>query len=136
VDKGRLESFSISNFQMKHNKPGNYLKAFRRKSGLSQQDLGRLLGYRDAGQVSRHERATSMPPLAAAIAYELIFGVPVTSMFAGMRGEIARDVEAKLEGMKTTLESVSVSPPNASLVAQKLAWLSGRQRGQSSTGSS
>jgi len=77
-----------------------------------------------------------MPPLAAAIAYELIFGVPVTSMFAGMRGEIARDVEAKLEGMKTTLESVSVSPPNASLVAQKLAWLSGRQRGQSSTGSS
>jgi transcriptional regulator with XRE-family HTH domain len=121
---------------MKHNKAGNYLKAFRRKSGLSQQDLGRLLGYRDAGQVSRHERATSTPPLAAAIAYELIFGVPVTSMFAGMRGEIARDVEAKLKEMKATLESGSVSPPNASLVAQKLAWLTGRQTKQSSTRSS
>jgi transcriptional regulator with XRE-family HTH domain len=115
---------------MKHKKAGNYLKAFRRKSGLSQKDLGRLLGYRDAGQVSRHERATSTPPLAAAIAYELIFEVPVTSMFAGMRGEIARDVETKLKEMKAALESVSVSPPNVSMVAQKLAWLSGRQRKQ------
>jgi len=115
---------------MKHKRAGNYLKAFRKKSGLSQRELGKLLGYRDAGQVSRHERGTSTPPLAAAIAYELIFGLSVGSMFAGMRGEIAKDVESKLKDMKTTLESVSVNPPNASLLAQKLAWLGNRQKEQ------
>jgi transcriptional regulator with XRE-family HTH domain len=115
---------------MKHKRPRNYLKAFRKQSGLSQDDLGRLLGYEDAGQVSRHERGTSTPPLAAAIAYELIFGVPVASMFADMRGEIASNVEAKLKDMKTALESVNASLPHANLVAQKLAWLSSRQKWQ------
>jgi transcriptional regulator with XRE-family HTH domain len=115
---------------MKHKSPGNYLKAFRKKSGLSQRDLGRVLGYRDAGQVSRHERGKSIPPLAAAIAYELIFGVPVASMFVGIHGEIAKEVEAKLREMKTALESVNVRTSNASLLAQKLSWLGNRQKGQ------
>jgi transcriptional regulator with XRE-family HTH domain len=115
---------------MRYQKPGNYLKAYRKKSGLSQLDLGRLLGYKDAGQVSRHERATSNPPLAAAIAYELIFRVPIASLFAGMRGDIVRDIETKLEEMKATLENLSVRPANANLAAQKLAWLSGREKEQ------
>jgi transcriptional regulator with XRE-family HTH domain len=113
---------------MRHPKLGNYLKAHRKKSGLSQLDLGKLLGYRDAGQVSRHERATSNPPLAAALAYELIFQVPIAALFAGARGEIVRDVEAKLKDMKATLENLSVRPANANLAAQKLAWLSGRNK--------
>jgi transcriptional regulator with XRE-family HTH domain len=113
---------------MKHLKSGNYLKAYRKKSGLSQRDLAKLLGYKDAGQVSRHERAASNPPLAVALAYELIFRVPIGSLFAGMRTEVVREVEAKLKGMKTALENLNVRPANASLVAQKLAWLSRRDK--------
>jgi transcriptional regulator with XRE-family HTH domain len=112
---------------MQHQKSANYLRAFRKKSGLSQRDLGKLLGYDDAGQVSRHERATSIPPLAAALAYELIFRVPVASIFVGMRGDIARNLEAKLKEMKISLENLDVRPANASLAAQKLAWLSTRE---------
>src|ERR1700689_3465430 len=100
---------------MKHLKSGNYLRAYRKKSGLSQRDLGGLLGYGDAGQVSRHERATSTPPLAAALAYELIFRVPISSIFVGMRGDIARNLNARLKEMKLTLEDLSAKPPNASL---------------------
>jgi transcriptional regulator with XRE-family HTH domain len=112
---------------MRQPKPENYLKAYRKKSGLSQRDLGRLLGYKDAGQVSRHERATSNPPLAAALAYELIFRVPISTIFAGMRGEIVRDIEGKLKEMRITLENRALRPTDASLVAQRLAWLGQRE---------
>jgi transcriptional regulator with XRE-family HTH domain len=115
---------------MRQPKPRNYLKAYRKKSGLSQRELGNLLGYKDAGQVSRHERATSNPPLAAALAYELIFRVSIGTIFAGMRGEIVREVEEKLQEMRITLENRAVRPTDASLVAQKLAWLGGREEKQ------
>jgi transcriptional regulator with XRE-family HTH domain len=117
----------IQTSKMRHHKAGNYLKAYRKKSGLSQRDLGRLLGYKDAGQVSRHERARSNPPLAAALAYELIFRAPIASLFAGTREEILRDIEMKLGEMRTIIENRKERPSNAILVAQKLAWLRRRE---------
>src|SRR5690348_1346187 len=109
-----------------HNSRNNYLRAYRKKSGLSQRELARLLGYNDAGQVSRHERSASSPPLSAALAYEAIFRAPIASIFAGMQADVVRDIEVKLKQMKLTLESAASRPSNASLVAQKLAWLGGR----------
>lgn len=108
---------------------GNYLRAHRKKSGLSQRDMGELLGYKDPGQVSRHERATSVPPLAAALAYELIFGAPVATIFAGLHDAVRRDVEPKLKEMGTTFENYA-GGRHAPLIAQKLVWLSERQRTQ------
>ena len=114
---------------MKHHRPrNNYLRAYRKRSGLSQRELAKLLGYNDAGQVSRHERAASNPPLSAALAYEAIFRAPIASIFAGMQADVVRDIEVKLKEIKLTLESVASRPSNASLVAQKLAWLGGRER--------
>lgn len=115
---------------MKYRAAGNYLRAHRKKSGLSQRDVGNLLGYKDAGRISRHERATSIPPLATALGYELIFCAPIASIFAGMRDAIARDVEEKLKKMGVTLENCDAGDRNANLTAQKLAWLSERQRTQ------
>lgn len=113
---------------MKNQAEGNYLRAHRKKSGLSQRDVGKLLGYKDPGQISRHERATSIPPLAAALAYELVFRAPVSSIFAGTRDAIARDLEVRLKEIGAALGSRSAGDRNANLVAQKLAWLSERQR--------
>jgi transcriptional regulator with XRE-family HTH domain len=113
---------------MKHQAAGNYLKAHRKKSGLSQRDVGKLLGYKDPGQISRHERATSIPPLRAALAYELVFGAPIATMFSGMRDSIARDVEVKLAQMGATLQNQDPSRKKLNLTAQKLTWMHGRQR--------
>jgi transcriptional regulator with XRE-family HTH domain len=114
---------------MKDRTAGNYLRAHRRKSGLSQRDVGKLLGYKDPGQISRHERATSVPPLAAALAYELIFGAPVAAIFAELHDAVRRDVEPKLKEMETALENCA-GGRNAPLIAQKLVWLSERQKVQ------
>ena len=118
---------------MKYRKAENYLRAHRKKSGLSQRDVGNLLGYKNPGQISRHERTTSIPSLATALAYELIFGTPVAVIFAGMREAIARDVEEKLEKMGMTLENRAAGDRNANLTAQKLAWLGERQKGRANS---
>jgi transcriptional regulator with XRE-family HTH domain len=111
---------------MKHHTLGNYLKAHRRQSGLSQRDVGKLLGHHDGGHVSRHERSRSVPTLANAIAYELIFRVPVAAIFVGTRDTIALSIEKQLQRLEADLQSRSSKDRNANLIAQKLTWLTER----------
>ena len=115
---------------MKHLPVENYLKAHRKQSGLSQREIGKLLGYKDSGQISRHERSASVPSLAAALAYELIFRVPVATIFAGMRDTVERRVEEQLQVMKAGLEDRNAIDRDANLIAQKLVWLSARKKRQ------
>ncbi len=106
---------------------GNYLKALRKKSGLSQREIGKLLGYKDPGQISRHERSASVPPLKTALAYELIFRVPTAAIFAGMRDKIQRNVAVRLRDMEAALEKRSAHDRDAKLIAHKLVWLNERK---------
>jgi DNA-binding XRE family transcriptional regulator len=112
---------------MKHRAAENYLKTHRKQSGLSQTEMGKLLGYNSAGLVFRHERSESIPSLANALAYEVIFGVPVGAIFVGLRDTIKHDVENKLQQMETALENRIVKDRDANLVAQKLIWLNERK---------
>jgi transcriptional regulator with XRE-family HTH domain len=105
---------------------GNYLKAHRREAGFSQREMGDLIG-RSVGQVSRHERATSVPPLAAALAYELIFRVPVSVIFIGMHEAVKQDIEVKLRRLEEELGNRDTLGRDANLVAQKLVWLNERK---------
>jgi transcriptional regulator with XRE-family HTH domain len=112
---------------MNHRAVGNYLIAHRKKSGLTQRDMGRLLGYRDPGQVSRYERSKSIPPLTAAIAYELIFRVPVSQIFVGVRESIEQTIEDRLSQLETELGSRSAGGRDANLTARKLVWINERK---------
>jgi DNA-binding XRE family transcriptional regulator len=112
---------------MKRRTAANYLKTHRRKSGLTQREMGELLGYKDSGQVSRHERSTSLPPLTTAIAYELIFRLPIAVLFIGLHGRIRENVESKLQQMEEELQKRTALDADAKLVAQKLVWLKERR---------
>lgn len=111
---------------MNHQAEGNYLKAHRRQAGFSLRELGDLIG-RGAGQVSRHEQGRSVPSLATAIAYELIFHVPVSVIFAGMHEAIKQDIEEKLRRLEEALGNRDTLGRDANLVAQKLVWLNERK---------
>jgi DNA-binding XRE family transcriptional regulator len=113
---------------MKHQATTNYLKTCRNKSGLSQREMGRLLGYDDPrGQVSRHERSRSIPSLRTALGYELIFRMPISAIFVEMNGTLEKEIEGKLRKLEVELESRSAKDRDAKLVAQKLVWLNGRK---------
>ena len=104
----------------------NYLRTHRKKTGLSQRDVARVLGYDDEGPVSRHERFHSTPPLLMAISYEIMFKVPVSELFAGLRDFVEATIEERLSELQKELEQGSGKGQKASGTARKLEWLYGR----------
>lgn len=113
--------------KMKRHAARNYLKTHRKQLGLSQLELGQLLGYKDQGQVSRHERSQSTPSLEAALAYEVIFRVPISAIFADLSGTVKLTIEEKLAALEADLMNRDARSCGANVVAQKLVWLNDRK---------
>ena len=105
----------------------NYLRTHRRNAGLTQRELGRILGYRDEGSVCRHERFHVRPPLVVALSYEIVFRIPISEIFAGLRDEVEGEVEERLEALEKDLQQCSAKDRNANAIARKLMWLSERR---------
>ena len=83
---------------------GNYIRAHRRNRGLSQRELGILVGYEHGSAVGRHERSESAPTLLVALAYEIIFEAPISQLFTGFHSVVAQSIARNLVGLKTSLE--------------------------------
>ena len=105
---------------------GNYLKVHRRKRGLSQRELGLLVGYMNEGPVRRHEASKSTPPLLIALAYEVIFETPVSAIFVGFQAAVARAVQMNAEEFKRDLERRAHGRPLSAQALKKLQWLNER----------
>lgn len=87
----------------------NYLRTYRRRTGLSQADAAFLMGLSNKAVVYRHEGRVRLPDLRVAIAYEKLYRAPVSELFAG----IAEKVEHVLR-------------ERAQVLAQEMAGLKGR----------
>jgi transcriptional regulator with XRE-family HTH domain len=62
----------------------NYLRTYRKRSGLSQDEMAFLLGCQNGTKVSRYERFARKPNLETLFAYEVVFGAPARELFAGV----------------------------------------------------
>lgn len=110
----------------------NYIRFHRKKAGLSQCELGKLLGYDDSAAVSKHEYHRSLPPLVIAIGYCVTFSVPLSELFAGLHQAVERVIEARLAELQQDLQDRGDQNP---AVARKLRWISERcERRASSNG--
>ena len=78
----------------------NYLRAHRKRLGLSQQEVAFLLGTRCSARANRHELSARIPNLTTAVAYEVIFETPVRELFAGLFQKIQKDVIARANVLK------------------------------------
>jgi DNA-binding XRE family transcriptional regulator len=105
----------------------NYIRVHRRNAGLSQGELGRVLGYRDDETVARHERFHTTPPLEIAISYEIVFRVPIADLFAGLRDAMELKIEGSLVQLEEQLGEQSARNRNALATARKLTWLGERK---------
>lgn len=100
---------------------------YRKRSGLTVREVGRLIGYKDGGQIVRHEASQKTPRLAKALAYEVLFQVPLSAIFAGMHEDIRRVIEHRLRQFESDLENRTGEGQDAKLTAQKLVWLTARR---------
>jgi transcriptional regulator with XRE-family HTH domain len=70
----------------------NYLRANRKRLGLSQEEIAFLLGALNGAKVCRYERFVRQPSLETALACEVIFQKSIRELFLGLYKEIERDV--------------------------------------------
>lgn len=112
---------------MNQSRLASYLSSHRKKLGLSQKRLGKLLGYPDEGPVSRHERLCSVPPLRIALGYQAIFQIPVSELFPGIYERIKQDIEGHLAELEGTLLQSSAKGRDAARITRTLEWLWERQ---------
>ena len=102
----------------------NYLRTFRRKSGLTQREVAFLLGWKNGAQLSRYEKRHTLPPLRTALAYQAIFKVPLAELFAGVRNSVEQDVVTRVDELVAGLQGKNQKGRQARLTARKLGWLS------------
>jgi transcriptional regulator with XRE-family HTH domain len=107
---------------MKPKSVGTYLRFLRRKSGLSQRDLARIVGCGSASQISRHERSISPPSLQTVFAYEVIFRRPASEIFPGLFYAVETVVEECLAELEIALGDSDAKGAAAEGVARQLEW--------------
>jgi len=110
----------------------NYLKACRKKTGLTQREVAFLLGWKTGEQFSRYEKRHRLPPLQTALACEVVFGIPVSELFAGVSESVKRDIAARIDTLGAELERESGGGRRTRLALRKLSWLS-EQHGRALT---
>lgn len=106
---------------------GNYLKTFRKRSGLSQRELGLVIGYVNAGQVGRHERSKTVPSLFAALSYQVIFRVAISELFSGLHAHVEQMMEENLAAFEAQLQDQTAKGRKLNETAQKLVWITQRK---------
>lgn len=112
----------------------NYLRIHRKKAGLSQRELGLILGYSGKNPIYRHESFNSVPPLLMGFAYEVLFREPVSDLFPGIRETVEDALEQSLAKFESSLqEKLKCSKGSRRVqIERKLAWI---KRGRLSTDS-
>lgn len=83
----------------------NYLRTYRKRSGLTQQEVAFLLGCRFGAKVSRYERFVREPSLRTALAYEVIFNAKLKELFAGIYEQVERNVAKRARMLVRRLAS-------------------------------
>ena len=82
----------------------NYLRTYRKRAALSQDEVAFLLGMNGGAKISRHERRSGVPTLETALAYEALYGVPVRELYAGVYEKVEQEVKRRARTLAGRLD--------------------------------
>jgi DNA-binding XRE family transcriptional regulator len=88
----------------------NYLKTYRKRAGISQQEMDYLLGGHGGTRTSRYEHFKRTPNLETALACEAIFHKPVRELFAGVNIRAERQTILRARLLRKRLLAKNLSP--------------------------
>lgn len=98
----------------------NYLRTHRKRLSLSQEEVAFLLGARgmDKGiKVSRDENHVRKVNLETALAYQVIYGIPVGELFAGLYAKVEQEVMERAKFLRHRKTGKS-NPKRAETIAK------------------
>src|ERR1017187_5103425 len=84
-----------------------FVRAHRRKWGLTQVALARLVGLASRSAVSRIERAERVPTTATIIACGIIFGLAIPELFPSLHEEIEQEVVSAAAALDAELAGLT-----------------------------
>jgi transcriptional regulator with XRE-family HTH domain len=82
----------------------SYLRAHRKKTGLTQKELAFLVGARTGTQVSRFERLRRLPPTETLIAYMIIFGKGPNELIPVLHDRIVELIQSRAATLHEELQ--------------------------------
>ena len=81
---------------MDHDRLPNYLRLYRKRSCLSQDEVAFLLGEKRGARVCRHERFKQTPKLETLLAYEILFRTPARTLFCGLHKNVEQTLKKRV----------------------------------------
>jgi transcriptional regulator with XRE-family HTH domain len=88
----------------------NYLKTYRKRTALSQDEVAFLLGCKSGTKVSRYERHARKPNLETLFAYEMVFGAPARELFAGVYQKVEKRITNRAQLLTRNLSRATPTP--------------------------
>lgn len=98
----------------------HYLNTYRKRSGLSLNEIAHLLGNHDGAQFHRYETYQRIPPLDIAFALSALFKAPIEELFAGIRESAEADISQRISEIARGLKQRGIQDP---VVMRKLNWI-------------
>jgi transcriptional regulator with XRE-family HTH domain len=126
ISKSSNVSCELTTSRMACRKPKNYLRTYRKHSGLAQGDISYVVNARTKGEWSRYERSLRQPSLRTAFACEEAFGIPVNRLFAGLRESVGDETIERMQLLESRLKITADTTNPARRWAWKIHWLGQR----------
>jgi len=106
----------------------NYLRAHRKRLGLSQDDVAFLLGSATGAKMCRYESFNRVPTLQAALALEVVLGRPVSELFRGIFQTVEIEVRGRAKKRADALVSAAPKAQPRTKVLREIANSETKQR--------
>jgi transcriptional regulator with XRE-family HTH domain len=98
----------------------NYLRSFRQKAHLTQEEVAFLLGGEHGTTVQRHEENVRVPHFDTLLRYSAVFSADPRELFAGRYEVLEAEVRARAAALLAQLGEAGVDPQKV-LFLQMLA---------------
>ena len=95
----------------------NYIRTYRRRSGLSQGEVALLLGLKNDTTVSRYEAGEFLPSLEGALTLSLLFDVLLSDLFGGEVKEAGKALRERMGDLIASMPDPEVSPASRRKIA-------------------
>jgi transcriptional regulator with XRE-family HTH domain len=70
----------------------NKLWIARKKSGLGQKSVARLLGYKSISSISEYETGTVLPSLSTAFKLAVVYNTPLADLYDSLYKQVADEI--------------------------------------------
>ena len=70
----------------------HYIRRYRMRAAFTQREMAHLLGCQSPATVCQYEARQREPDLRTALAYQVVFGLPVAALFPGIHREVEQQV--------------------------------------------